>query len=148
MVNLSFVRNRFGFLMVGLVLIVCAILLIRQKFFAPSGEASLTPVEPIATIPLPPADPAELRGEWERWVNGVLEDYDKTGDARSAKERLLLVRVPAVGRDAHLALYIAFNALSESRPEAKTKLIGARTLFQSLATQPVSSTASSTTSTR
>lgn len=131
MVSLSFVRNRFALLMVGLVLIVCAILLVRQKFFAPAGVTPLAPVEPIATIPLAPIDPVELRGEWQQAVTSILQEYDKTGDARSAKERLLTVRVPAIGRDAHLALYVAFNALGESRLEAKTKLTAARALFQS-----------------
>lgn len=115
--------------MVGLVLIVCFMLLIRQHFFSTSTPSPLTPVEPVATIPLTPIDPVELQTEWGQAVTSILADYDRTGDARSAKERLLTVRVPGSGREAHLALFVAFNALAESRPEGKTKLAAARSLF-------------------
>lgn len=149
MPSLSLFRQRFGLFMVGLVLIVCLVLLVRQKFFVGGGERPLTPVEPVVTIPLTPIDPVELQAEWRTAINSVLADYDRTGDARSAKERLLTIRVPASGRDTHLALYLAFNALSESRPEGRVKLTEARTVFQAqTATIPASPvTTSSTTST-
>ncbi len=134
MPSLSLFRQRFGLFMVGLVLIVCLVLLVRQKFFVGGGERPLTPVEPVGTIPLTPIDPAELQAEWRTAITSVLADYDRTGDARSAKERLLTIRVPASGRDTHLALYIAFNALSESRPEGRTKLMEARAAFSTTST--------------
>ncbi len=132
MSGLSFVRQRFGFIMVGLVLIVCAILLVRQRFFPGAQTVALPPVEPVETIPLTPIAPAELDAEWRTAVRSILADYDRTGDARSAKERLLTVRVPGSGREAHLALYVAFNALAESRPEGREKLVTARAPFVSM----------------
>ncbi len=149
MSSLSLFRQRFGLFMIGLVLIACLALLVRQKFFMGEGGRPLTPVEPVGMIPLTPIDPVELQAEWRTAITSVLADYDRTGDARSAKERLLAVRVPASGRDVHLALYLAFNALSESRPEGRTKLAEARTTFQAQAAAiPASpTTVSSTTST-
>jgi hypothetical protein len=151
MADLSFLRKRSGVIMVGVVLLACCILLARQKFFAHApSDAPLTPVEPLSTLPLAPIDPTVLQADWQHAVSSILEDYDRTGDARSAKERLLTVRVPASGRDAHLALFLAFNTLGESRPEGKAKLAQARTLFLTAsipsASVPVSS--SSTSSTR
>lgn len=138
MPSLSFIRQRFGFVMVGLVLVVCLILLIRQRFFPSGAEKPLPLVEPVATIPLTPIDPVELQAEWQQAVNSVLADYDRTGDARSAKERLLTIRVPGSQRDTHLALFIAFNALADSRPEGKTKLVAARASFTTAATTSTS----------
>ncbi len=127
--------------MIGIVVLVCAILLIRQKFFGASNEV-LLPVEPTPTIPLAPIDPVELQADWRQGIASILADYDKTGDARAAKERMLTVRVPGASRDVHLALFLAFNALGDSRPEGKAKLAAARAEFEKPAATPV--TASST----
>lgn len=129
MSTFALLRKQFPLVMVGLVVAVSGMLLIRQKFFASSNEVFVPPVAPLPSAPLAPIDPVELREAWETQVKAVLQDYDANADARSAKERLLLVRVPATGRDAHLALYLAFTALAESRPEGKGKLTEARTLF-------------------
>ncbi len=141
MTTLSFLRTRFGFLMVGLVLVVCLILLVRQRL-SPPLSPELQPVEPIANVTpdAAPIDPTVLSQEWQRSVTEILGEYDRTADARAAKERLLTVRVPANGRDVHLALYLAFNALSESRPEGKTKLATARTTFTKIAPAPTAAT--------
>lgn len=145
MSNLSFLRTRFGFVMVGLVLVVCLILLARQRFF-PAVPTELVPIEPTAAAPAAvPVDPMVLAEEWQRSVVAILEDYDRTADARAAKERMLTVRVPANGRDAHLALYLAFNALSESRPDGKTKLAAARAAFAKFAPAPALSSATTST---
>lgn len=149
MADLSFFRKRSGVIMVGVVLLACFILLARQKFFIHSpSDAPLTPVEPLSTLPLTPIDPTVLQADWQRAVGSILEDYDRTGDARSAKERLLTVRVPASGRDAHLALFLAFNTLGESRPEGKAKLAQARILFQTVSIPSVAVSSTSTSSTR
>ncbi len=118
--------------MVGVVLVVCLVLVVRQRFFLKNGEPALAPIEPVSSIPLTPIDPIELHAEWQTGVRAILAEYDRTGDARSAKERLLTVRVPGTQRDTHLALYIAFHALSESRPEARAKLTAARAAFESV----------------
>lgn len=129
--------------MVGLVLVACIALLVHRHFSSGNEEAPLTPVEPYSALPLTPIDPAELQADWQRSVNEILTDYDRTGDARVAKERMLSVRVPGSGRDAHLALYVAFNTLAESRPEGKAKLAAARATFQTM-TATLPGSASST----
>lgn len=142
--SLSFIRQRFGFIMVGLVLLVCIVLLARQRLFSTNQEQPLTPVEPVSTIPLTPVDPVELQQEWQAAVTSILAEYDRTGDARAAKERMLTVRVPRLGRDVHLALFVAFNALGESRPEGRAKLAAARAAFQSATTSVFVSSTSTT----
>ncbi|MBP9762113.1 hypothetical protein KBD34_00685 [Patescibacteria group bacterium] len=134
----SFFRGRFGFFMVGIVLVVCAILLVRQRFF-PSTPSSddVVQVGNSQVNTLTPVDPTVLHGEWKQAVQAVLADYDQTGDARSAKERLLTLRVPASGRDTHLALFLALNDLAESRPNGKARLAAARTAFVNGTTAPV-----------
>lgn len=133
---LSFVRQRFGLIMVAIVLVVCIGLLVHQHFF-PSTASTFAPVTngtPTATVPSEPPpqpmEPAELRAQWQAAVATVLSDYDRTSDARAAKEHILAIRVPAVDRDVHLALFLAFNALSESRPEGKDQLKAARSQFE------------------
>ena len=135
--------------MIGVVVVVCAVLVIRQKFFGGSNELS-APVQPIPSIPLNPIDPAELQADWRQGITSILADYDKTGDARAAKERMLTVRVPGTGRDVHLELFLAFNALGDSRPEGKTKLAEARADFEKLTVTPAapSSTALTSSTTR
>ena len=133
---LSFVRQRFGLIMVGVVLVVCMVLLVRQRFF-PSTASTFAPITtrtPATNISLEPApqpmEPAELKAQWRTAVSTVLADYDRTSDARTAKEHILAIRVPAADRDVHLALFLAFNALSESRPEGKDQPTTARAQFE------------------
>jgi hypothetical protein len=143
----SFFRNRFGFVMVAIVLVVCAILLVRQRFFPSTSQQGAEQVGNSQTNTLAPVDPTVLHSEWKQAVEAVLADYDRTGDARSAKERMLTLRVPASGRDMHLALFLALNDLAESRPNGKTKLTAARTAFVNGTTVPAQATSPSRAST-
>ena len=127
--------------MCGIVLLVCAMLFVRQRFF-PENSSPVSVQSP-SVIPL---DQTRVLAEWQEAVKTILADYDHTHDARSARERLLVVRVPASGRDAHLALFLAMNALAESRPDGTRKLTTARALFMT-SSELLTTTPSSTPST-
>lgn len=128
------VRARLGLILVLIVLVFCAILLVRQRFFSISPEGTIQAGSTVTPEP-PVVSSAELKAQWKQSVASILADYDQTTDARSARERLLALRVPAELKDAHLALFLAFNTLTDSRPEGAAKLTSARAQFAS-STQP------------
>lgn len=131
---ISVVRARLGIVMVVLVLIVCVVLLIRQYVSPSLPSASVSDGSSARSQP-PIISSTELEAQWKQSITSILTDYDKTSDARSARERVLALRVPAAEKDLHLALFMALNALTESRAEGATELMAARALFTS-STQP------------
>ena len=148
--KLSFLREHFTVLMIGIVLVTGAVLFVYQHV-VPKTQTSVAPVMISATdtnVAAPSANqapivPSVLQAEWRANVSGILADYDQTRDARTARDRLLAVRVPADARDLDLALYLALNALTNSETDGAAKLAAARASLT--ASAPTATTTASST---
>lgn len=70
-------------------------------------------------------DPVRAHEEWRSEVRTMTEHLDERSppdDARRARERLLLLRVAAEDRDAHLRVILALVALERGETDALRRL--------------------------
>lgn len=106
------------------ILIVCCLGFVGLWYMRRTTDDSSTQVQR--------RSPEEIRRTWKEGTIATLQLYEQEHNPQQAKAKLLALTVPTEGRDAHLALVLAFEAKIQERADAEERLQVARAAFNAV----------------
>ncbi len=119
----SLFRERWGVRLLVILGLLFILFVVQRGFFRPPSSEGAASRSNTRTA-------AQLSQGWRSEVQAILRQYDQDQNASKAREALLGLTVAREDQAKHLALVLAFNALSERQPKADELLAQARDGFE------------------